>query len=733
MLNAAGSATPQALGTATAGTSVAYSRQDHVHAMPTAAQVGAISTDQASGFATLTAGTLTTSQVAALTGDVTSNAGSPATTVVKLQGNSVSNAAPTNGQVLQWNGTAWVPGALANGGSGGGGVTFYLNAGTAGQTPITGLPSATKELGRVAEVAQTTITSGSLSQVSYDLIAGFVSDVLDPDTTAIPAGLFDFNLWASSNANSSNQTIIQFLVYKYNGSSAPTLIATSDDVSIYDPSVTAQYILSVTIPQTTILATDRLYVEVRGKATANNRTITLKFGDSTPSHMHSTIPSVSGSGLVKVVNSVMQSPASLLVDADVASNAAIAVSKISGAVTTTDLTAYVATSQLGALSGVAQLDGAGKLRTVQIPSLTTSQIAQITPAGIGAVATSQLTTAATANGVPQLDASGFLATAQLATIAGLPSGAQGSSTVVPIVTVDAKGRVTNLTTTSISGGVTTFSGGLTGLTPASATSGAVTLGGTLAVANGGTGANNVGDAILNLGIAMRVIEVHLPISVAGTMNTGVTPNTFTVSATGVFTADGYTPVLGDIISFIGNTGIQSGFWKVTTLGATGVQAVFERPSWFSGTVKNSMAIARFGASQAGYVYSYSGGLGNVDISVGTTVIQKTLIGTRTNNATLGSNVFLAKQTFVGGTTTVAPFQFQAGIVTTTPQAHAVEWDGTFQYNVTSGSVRTQQAAFVPVPATATSTGVAGQIAYDSTGFYVCVATNTWRKASLATF
>jgi hypothetical protein len=37
------------------------------------------------------------------------------------------------------------------------------------------------------------------------------------------------------------------------------------------------------------------------------------------------------------------------------------------------------------------------------------------------------------------------------------------------------------------GGVTTFSGGTTGLTPSGATSGAITLAGTLAVANGGTG------------------------------------------------------------------------------------------------------------------------------------------------------------------------------------------------------------------------------------------------------
>ena len=43
------------------------------------------------------------------------------------------------------------------------------------------------------------------------------------------------------------------------------------------------------------------------------------------------------------------------------------------------------------------------------------------------------------------------------------------------------------------------------------------------------------------------------------------------------------------------------------------------------------------------------------------------------------------------------------------------------------------ALIVAAPATATSTGIAGQIAYDATHFYVCVATNTWVRALLATF
>ncbi len=48
---------------------------------------------------------------------------------------------------------------------------------------------------------------------------------------------------------------------------------------------------------------------------------------------------------------------------------------------------------------------------------------------------------------------------------------------------------------SSSGSVSSFSGGLTGLTPSSATTGAITLGGTLAVANGGTGITSFGTGV----------------------------------------------------------------------------------------------------------------------------------------------------------------------------------------------------------------------------------------------
>jgi hypothetical protein len=60
------------------------------------------------------------------------------------------------------------------------------------------------------------------------------------------------------------------------------------------------------------------------------------------------------------------------------------------------------------------------------------------------------------------------------------------------------GVVTLLASSTDVGGVSTFSGGSTGLTPATATTGAITLAGTLALANGGTGATTVSGAQTNL-------------------------------------------------------------------------------------------------------------------------------------------------------------------------------------------------------------------------------------------
>ena len=294
----------------------------------------------------------------------------PAPSVAKLQGYSVSATSPSIGQILQWGGSSWLPAAIPQGGSGGGGVNYFFNFNEAAVAPITGLPTSPQSavrLSRLATITQSAITSAHLSKVAYDLVAGFVSDPADPNVTQIPAGLWDFNIWADSNANSSNECILRLFVYKYNGTTT-TLLSESDDIYVYDPTVINQYSASVVFPFTTILATDRIYIELRGKATTNNIHISLHFGNVTPSHAHTTIPSVAGTGVVKVVNGVFQTPANLIFDSDVDAAAAIAQSKIANL--TTDLAGKAPSTGISpsAISGTAVITTDARLSDARTPT-----------------------------------------------------------------------------------------------------------------------------------------------------------------------------------------------------------------------------------------------------------------------------------------------------------------------------------------------------------------------------
>jgi hypothetical protein len=261
----------------------------------------------------------------------------------------------------------------------------------------------------------------------------------------------------------------------------------------------------------------------------------------------------------------------------------------------------------------------------------------------------------------------------------------------------------------------------------------------LSVANGGTGATTAQSAISNLGVGMRMVEAQTTGAIAGIMATGPNPDTFTVTATGVFTVDGYTPVLGDIIAFTLQTArAENGFWELTTAGAVGVSAVFTRPAWFTGTVPGGMYMTRFGTTQSAYVMAFFNNTSNADIAIGSSLIAIVRVSYRIQNATTGVNLFTAYQTFRsnGATANSAPFFFQAGAaLMTTPQAHAVEWFNDQMYLTNAAGVRTINTNHVAIPATATSAGQVGQIAVDNANnwLYVCTATNVWKRVLLATF
>lgn len=191
------------------------------------------------------------------------------------------------------------------------------------------------------------------------------------------------------------------------------------------------------------------------------------------------------------------------------------------------------------------------------------------------------------------------------------------------ITVDQQGRIT-LASSGAAGGVTTFSAGTTGFTPSTATSGAITLSGTLAVANGGTGQTT----------ASAAFNALSPITTTGDLILGNGTNSATRLAIG---ANGY------LLSSDGTTAS----WQPAPAGGV--------TTFAGGTTGLTPASATSGAiSLAGTLAVANGGTG---LTSGTSggVLAYTATGTLASSALLAANALM-----VGGGAGVAPSTVTTG-------------------------------------------------------------------------
>jgi len=260
---------------------------------------------------------------------------------------------------------------------------------------------------------------------------------------------------------------------------------------------------------------------------------------------------------------------------------------------------------------------------------------------------------------------------------GNSAGGLTPATITPgsnISIVNGNGAIT-ISATGTAGGVTTFSGGTTGLTPNTATAGAVTLSGTLGVANGGTGATTTAGALTAIGGVAAGAYTAANLTLASSRLLGRTSGG-TGAAEEIAIGSGLTLSGGTlaasavvcVVTSVAATSSASGF-SLSSSGSTAVTVSFGISS--TASAQASLGLGTM-ATQAANSVAITGGSITGLSSLRTSGASYDLAANGTLNVTASTSFFASgtglthSASGVGNfATTTSTFTLQSGI---TPQA-----------------------------------------------------------------
>jgi hypothetical protein len=421
---------------------------------------------------------------------------------------------------------------------GGASVAYYLN-GSVNQGSFGG--NTYYEMNRTPILGAG--TDFTISTNGY--IAQFITDANDPAFLTIPAGNWTFEMYFQSSANGGNPSFYVEL-YKYDGATFTLIASSSTNPEIITGGTTTDfYVTGLAVPQTALAATDRLAIRVY--VNNSGHTITLH---------------TENSNLCEVITTF-----------------STGLSALNG------LTAQVQGFATGTAGSDFNISSATDIHTFNLPSASGSVR--------GALASADWTTfnnkvTSVAGTATRITSSGGTTPAIDLASGVVTAGTTGSSTNIPVITVDTYGRVTSITTAANPQGTVTS---VTGTSPVASSGGATPA---ISLASGyGDTQNPYGTKTANFVLAApngatgvptfrAIVAADIPTlnqnttgtaaNVTGTVaiangGTGSTTAANALTALGAYAATnpaGYTTNTGTVTSITAGTGLSGG--TITTSG-----------------------------------------------------------------------------------------------------------------------------------------------------------------------